>query len=522
MNIRGIEMLRKFRLLLTFSIITLIFLPIYSEAVKIATWNILNFPGTTGTSREDDFRKVIDQLDLDILVVQEMLSQAGVDQFLNNVMNYSSPGIYEAAPFFDGPDTDNALFYKKSVITLISHQQISTSLRDISECWLEIKEGPGEGTRFGIYSVHLKAGTGLDDKEQREEEANILRNHLNGLPPGSLFLICGNFNMRSSEERAFEIFTEDQADNDGRTKDPINRLGYWHDNEEFADIHTQSTRTTQFGGGDNGVLDDRFDLILIFYEFDNSNELAYKTDSYIAYGNDGKHLNKAVNEGISLAVSTDKANALHEASDHLPVIIELQPPVYTLSISTGTGGTTDPEPGTYTYDPGTEVTITAIPDSGYEFSAWSGDASGTDNPITITMDSDMSITANFVAGAAACFIATATYGSPLHPYVRILRDFRDKYLMTSKFGHMIIDLYYKYSPFVADFIARHKILKIAFRISLLPLVVFGYSMVHFGPTLTAVMLVMIFAIPIFLVTITSKNMRRIISSYYYKIFTSRM
>lgn len=521
-------MFLKFRLLLTFSIITLIFLPINSEAVKIATWDILSFPGTTGTSREDDFRKVIDQLDLDILVVQEMLSQAGVDQFLNNVMNYSSPGIYEAAPFFDGPDTDNALFYKKSVITLISQQQISTSLRDISEYWLEIKEGPGEGTTFGIYSVHLKAGTGSDDKEQREEEANILRDHLNGLPPGSLFLICGNFNMRSSEERAFEIFTEDQADNDGRTKDPINRLGYWHDNEEFADIHTQSTHTTQFGRGDNGVLDDRFDLILIFYEFDNSNGLAYKTDSYIAYGNDGEHLNKAVNEGISLAVSTEKANALHEASDHLPVIIELEQPVYTLSISTGSGGTTDPAPGTYTYDPGTEVSINAIPDSEYEFSEWTGNVPQgheNDNPVTITMDSDMSITANFNAteeGGDACLIATATYGSPLHPYVRILRDFRDKYLMTSKFGRMIIDLYYKYSPFVGDFIARYKILKIAFRISLLPLVVFGYSMVHFGPTLTAVMLVMIFAIPIFLVTITPKNMRRIISSYYFKIFKPRM
>ena len=35
---------------------------------------------------------------------------------------------------------------------------------------------------------------------------------------------------------------------------------------------------------------------------------------------------------------------------------------------------------------GTETTITALPDIGYVFSKWTGDASGTDNPLAITMD----------------------------------------------------------------------------------------------------------------------------------------
>lgn len=319
-------MFRKFRHLLIIVLTILIILPVYSNAVKIASWNILNFPGTTGSAREDDFRKVVEQLDLDILVVQEMLSQDGVNQFLDNILNYSSPGTYEAAPFINGPDSDNALFYKKSSIRFISHHQISTSLRDISEYWLEIKEGPASGAAFGIYSVHLKAGTGTDNGAQREEEATILRNYMNDLPSNSLFLVCGDFNMRSSSESAFEVLIETQADNDGRTKDPINKLGYWHDNEEFAEIHTQSTRTTQFGGGASGGLDDRFDLILISYELETSERLIYEEGSYLAYGNDGNHLNMAVNEGINLVVSSEIADALHEASDHLPVIIELEFP----------------------------------------------------------------------------------------------------------------------------------------------------------------------------------------------------
>jgi uncharacterized repeat protein (TIGR02543 family) len=68
---------------------------------------------------------------------------------------------------------------------------------------------------------------------------------------------------------------------------------------------------------------------------------------------------------------------------------------YTLTITTGAGGTTDPGPGSYRYDEGTQVAITAIADNGYRFSGWLGDASGATNPITITMDSDKSIRADF-------------------------------------------------------------------------------------------------------------------------------
>lgn len=68
----------------------------------------------------------------------------------------------------------------------------------------------------------------------------------------------------------------------------------------------------------------------------------------------------------------------------------------TLKIIAGLGGTTDPAPGTYTYNKGTKVTIRAIPDTNYRFIHWGDDASGTNNPITITMDSDKSIKANFI------------------------------------------------------------------------------------------------------------------------------
>jgi hypothetical protein len=68
---------------------------------------------------------------------------------------------------------------------------------------------------------------------------------------------------------------------------------------------------------------------------------------------------------------------------------------YGLTIEAGEGGTTSPSPGTYKYDTGSQVQVTAVPNTNYEFVNWTGGVSGTQNPVTITMDSDKTVKANF-------------------------------------------------------------------------------------------------------------------------------
>jgi len=69
---------------------------------------------------------------------------------------------------------------------------------------------------------------------------------------------------------------------------------------------------------------------------------------------------------------------------------------YTLNV-TAQNGSVAKNPNEVNYNSGAQVELTATPKSGYEFTSWSGDATGTNNPLTVVMNSDKNITANFTA-----------------------------------------------------------------------------------------------------------------------------
>lgn len=73
-------------------------------------------------------------------------------------------------------------------------------------------------------------------------------------------------------------------------------------------------------------------------------------------------------------------------------------------------------------------------------------------------------------GGGGCFIATAAYGSYLHPKVAELRSFRDSYLLTNAPGRLFVALYYRVSPPLARVIAEHDLLRAAARGLLVPLI----------------------------------------------------
>ncbi len=88
------------------------------------------------------------------------------------------------------------------------------------------------------------------------------------------------------------------------------------------------------------------------------------------------------------------------------------------------------------------------------------------------------------SGGGGCFIATAAYGSLMEPHVKVLRELRDHFLLTNPVGKAFVDLYYTYSPPVADFITSHDTLRALVRWSLLPLVSISWIALNLGPTAT--------------------------------------
>ena len=295
-----------------------------ASALKVCSYNILNFPGDYA-EREASFRLVMDEIDADVIVVQEILTWQATDIFCDNILNYAEPGKYRWMPFVNGPDTDNACFFKPDVLDSLDYGYLDTGVR--YTMWYKFRPVGYDSAQaeFVIFSTHLKAGSTSGDQADRLAQTTIIRNYCNDYPADSNFMVTGDFNIRSSAEGSYQMLIGYQADNDGRSKDPINTGGTWHDNYSLRHTHTQSPRVDG-GSGSGGGMDDRFDFVLVSYALDDDVGLSYVDYSYVAYGNDGQRLNLDINNPTNTIVSAAVADALFTAADHIPVFLELQLP----------------------------------------------------------------------------------------------------------------------------------------------------------------------------------------------------
>jgi hypothetical protein len=94
--------------------------------------------------------------------------------------------------------------------------------------------------------------------------------------------------------------------------------------------------------------------------------------------------------GISVTQANGLAAAYLNAASSCPL---QSGPTDTLNISTVGGGTVAAVPNQTVFLPGSVVQLTASPAAG--FLSWSGDATGSTNPLSVTMNSNKNITATF-------------------------------------------------------------------------------------------------------------------------------
>ena len=320
----------------TIAALVYLFLPVAASAqhtpFRVMTYNSLRM-SSNDQNRLDEFHLVFEATNPDILLMQE-LENIGGAQILLAALNADTTA-YSMAPYLEGDDTDNALFYRNAVVSFVSQDTIGTNLREIAEYIVNVG-----GHEVRLYGAHLKAGDGAQNQNARFDEAAILRSHLDNLEPGSEFILMGDMNFSSSSEPAYQLLTQQRDDSDGRVQDLVDpsMIGSWKDNPAFAAIHTQSPRTDSFIGGATGGMDDRFDFIFSSFELNNGEGIEFVEGSYHVFGNDGQHFNRSILDGPNAVVSQDIAQALHDASDHLPVIadfislgVDTLPPPITVS-----------------------------------------------------------------------------------------------------------------------------------------------------------------------------------------------
>ena len=70
----------------------------------------------------------------------------------------------------------------------------------------------------------------------------------------------------------------------------------------------------------------------------------------------------------------------------------------TVQVDPGGSGTVDVSPDKASYEYNEEVELTAIAEPGFQFDSWSGDLTGNTNPVTINMQQNRTVTANFTSG----------------------------------------------------------------------------------------------------------------------------
>jgi hypothetical protein len=311
-----------------------------AHALKVATWNLLDYDDSTVpsiiTPRQQYFRTVMAAMDPDVMIVQELLSQAAADSFLLNVLNVVEPGQWTRGPYIvSTPTTQSCAFYKPAKVNVTNSVSVAYGgPRNELVCIVKplgYLTNPGW---FRLYSFHLKASSVPSDSTTRRIECNNLRNALNSLTSqGPNFIVGGDTNFYSGLEPGYIGLTQSIGGVNGNYGRCYDVLGtqmanqIWNSNSIFAAYDTQCPclgcpnipPLTYSGGG----MDDRFDMLLSSYSLADGQGVDQV--GYYAFGQDGQHFNADIDgPPTNSAVGQTVADALWGASDHLPVVMVVQ------------------------------------------------------------------------------------------------------------------------------------------------------------------------------------------------------
>ncbi len=358
--------------------------------LRVVTYNTATASDSAFLQRQTYFRDILEYIgkeplngvarNIDVLVLQEQSSSCSTaNRFaaeLNSITGTSDYVAWSETPYTsDGLQV--AFVYNSAAVSLQLEDWMRTdNSRSTGRVTLR-PTGYGPGADLTLYSTHYKAGTSSADQTRRRDTAFDIRvaggygqkssGGTSGVRFGSDYLpadahvvYAGDYNQKSSYEDAnhlygfyenpYAIMQLGSADGfgPGQGVDPLDAPGYWGSNYNFAEIHTQSPHDGSYGLVTGGM-DDRFDFMLVSQELADGEGLSLiapgigdspaAEQSYHTFGNDGTCYNQPANSGgntglnwimselgESVTVRNRVRDALAKASDHCPVVMDLQLP----------------------------------------------------------------------------------------------------------------------------------------------------------------------------------------------------
>ena len=309
-----------------------------SGQVRCFSWNIAKAIGDP-VSIEDVFAEAAADdkpgfaIAPAIIALQEVTSSSRSE--IVSIIEDAIPGVpyaegtYTSLGGEDGSGGAQLLVYRSDIFeeVLSGHRDVSTGAgRDADRWKLRLIGSSDDDGIVWVYSMHLKASNSSADASLRLAGAEAVRNDADGLPSGSNIVYLGDFNIYSNGEPAYAEFL---SSGPNRAEDPIG-TGSWS-GASNAIKHTQSPRANSRGLVGGGM-DDRFDLQLFTPSLLDGQGFSCVESTYRAFGNDGNHYDEAINDGTNtyyssnISRSNNLADALHDASDHIPVITDWRVP----------------------------------------------------------------------------------------------------------------------------------------------------------------------------------------------------
>lgn len=317
------------------------------ETVKVMFYNLLNYPLEDAVpNRIADLSYILSDYQPDLFLVCELNNIDGAIDVLNTAKSAINSD-FEMVTYVSNTSDDsvgnqndlqNLLYYDSTKFSIEEELIVPTYLRDFNVYRIQLKTVDQATNPIEIYVIicHLKASSGTFNAQRRFEMVEDLEVYLETLPADTNILLGGDLNIYTASESAFQELLD--SSNNITFTDPANRVGSWHNNPNYIDVFTQSTRTQNGLGGSTGGFDDRFDFILTSENMTNSANITYVPDSYKVYGNNGlascwnKSINASDCETTGSQFSYTLRNHLHNFSDHLPVTVLLETDATFLSV----------------------------------------------------------------------------------------------------------------------------------------------------------------------------------------------